>query len=279
MHDGTISKEFVDAYLAIDAFAIEERVALLQERFGLESATISAEVKPGLLGVNDIGRMQKKGPGNYAIEVIGSRKAAYITLHEFLHVWLEETGRTINVYDDMDPQVTQYIAFLKNMFDDYLIEREVSAQFNDHFARDVGETRGKSLMGGLLGMTNAPPLKTIMFALECQAVAYVYPWLKDEHMGKAARATCSVSNPEGFFYAGFLRHRSDIQPSEYPVALSTLDRMLAGSGLGFKDGVAVVPEPGKVEAFVKRMEETYAGIRAAMALADEATETSRRYPV
>jgi hypothetical protein len=244
--------------------SMEERIALLKDCYGLNHVKIEGEDKKGFLGFKHVGSLDKVKDG-YRITVVEDSDG-YLTLHEFLHVWLEETERTFDIFHE-DPELEEYLYWLRNTINDYLIETEVKKQFGDAYAGDAQYTRDRDLRGQFLGAGVArSALPILMLGLTCKAVSTVYPQMKESI---SAQLFGQVISFKGFdnFIETILQYDSSITPEQYQEAVQRLHKAFVCSDLTFEDDGKVNTNPQSVKGLVQEFSRVYDRIQGILRLA------------
>ena len=243
---------------------IEERIAILQHHYDLTNVKIHGEVKPGFLGLGGVGGLKKHGD-IYKIEVIGKHAEDYITLHEFLHIWLKETLKDFKISEE-DPDLERYLYNLRNLFNDYLIETEVIRQFKNHYEFTVNDIKSNELIGIFTGGNPlASSLDKFMFAFTCKALSELYPSMKEGVCGKFIGE--GIQWPGlNVFLAALSQSNSEISPREYWARVIALHRALTNSYMSYKEGAMVIENPSAVKSLINDFKRLEDNIGAALRL-------------
>ena len=248
---------FQETYLQTDG--IEAKIALLKEQYGLVDTTVEGEIKNGFLGLKNIGRCSKNGEG-YKIDIFGKDFSDYLIFHEFLHIQLEETGRTFDTSQE-DPELSDYLFELRNLFNDFLIETEVNRQFGERYANDVSYTRERDLRGQFTtGGLAASSLSKFMLGFTCRAISEIYPQMRETISGKLFGETMSWPGFEEFIDTVNQYEFSSITPSQYREGIQKLHRCIAGSDISFAGNKVVFDNPNGVKEVIRGYEKVDAQI-------------------
>ncbi|MBI4453466.1 hypothetical protein HY636_02375 [Candidatus Woesearchaeota archaeon] len=250
---------------------LEGKISVLQKHYGLEKVDIDVENLDGFLGLRGIGSLYKTSKG-YKIKVIGKHYVDYLGLHEFLHIWLEETGRTFSV-EQKDKGLEEYLYHLKNMFNDYLIETEINRQFGEDYVFACKDLRDYDLRGQFMGVVMvggvAAPASAqtkLMLALTCRLVSEVYPSMADSLSRRFV--DCLNWFMKGEFMEIPSQYNSNVSPEQYLEGINSLNHSLTGSRLEFiphgKSKRVRFKNPIMVKQAITNFKETYEQIVGAL---------------
>jgi len=243
---------------------MEERISLLKDHYELNHINIEGENKKAFLGLKHIGSLEK-GKDGYNITVIDD-STGYLTLHEFLHVWLEETGRTFDVSNE-DPELEDYLFWFRNTINDYLIETEVKKQAREYYAGDAKYTRDRDLKGQFLGGGfQDSTLPVLMLGLTSRAISTLYPSMKDSISAQLFGECISSDGIEGFINT-LTQYDSSINPEQYQEAVKRVHKAFVCSDLTFEDNGKVKVNPESVKYVIQDFERVYNRIQGLLKFA------------
>lgn len=238
---------FQETYLQADG--IEAKIALLKEEYGLVDTVVEGEIITGFLGLKNIGRCSRNKRG-YKIDVVGEDFSDYLTFHEFLHVHLEETGRTFDTSQE-DSELADYLFKLRNLFNDFLIETEVSRQFGERYASDVSYVRKRDLGGQFTtGGLASSALSKFMLGFTCRAISEIYPQMRETISGKLFGETITWPGFEEFIDTINLYRFSSITPDQYREGIQKLHRCITNTNISFNGDKVMFDNPNEVKATI-----------------------------
>lgn len=247
--DQVMANEFVEKYTKLDTPA--RRLEMLQEHYEvLEHRRITAEeVSATIFGHQAMGEAKRDGDG-YAISVMGdSEMQGYLTYHEAMHIWLEETGRTIDIQNE-NPNFRELLFSVRNLVNDFLIETEVARNCGDFYGERVLRDKDRQILSNIAGAGNASGTRLICEGLLTVALNMVYNEVKN--LGTVDLFTKGISHPNLQYIIDLLSGYDgvSITPEEYRKLVAKIAELLTMTSFAEVDGKLVVQEPEALQGFI-----------------------------
>lgn len=251
--------EFLDQYERLNT--PQARTDFLKIRYPiLAQQKITAKQIMSVFGRNHIGRLEKTVDG-YELSVEGDDDfRGYLTFHEVLHIWLEQTGRFVNVFHD-NPTVQEFLFIVKNMIDDFLIETEIVKQCGDYYESDVGYTKDKQILNNMGGLGFASGIRIAIEGMLFMALSEFYPSFKK--LKTHEMFTTGLKHPNTNSITKLLnRYSSSITPEQYSELFVSICKLLTAVEIKSEDGKFVFSDQDKLLEWIKEVNNTFANIKA-----------------
>ncbi|MBI2119832.1 MAG: DnaJ domain-containing protein [Elusimicrobia bacterium] len=258
MH-GTGGDSFAEIYGKLESN--EERIQFLLNHYGLTNISIDVVSVPGYFSAfvgRDHGNTVRISDRHYKITIVGAEEdeERRLLLHEFLHIWLEETGFSFDWNTEND-EAASYLHSLRNLIADYLIEKEVYRQMGDQYAKSTVRSRDSNLSNAFQMALHQPDedlesqIRAFMFMLECQATSSVYPGFSNS---KSANMVGKVVNDQSLEDALEVLYQAELNSiGDYQEVVLQVHHFLTNDNAQFIDGELQVEEV-LVAGFVKRVQ-------------------------
>ena len=241
----------------------KSRIEFLLEHYPMPGVKIEVEsIPPSPFVPKGTGRAEAVGPKHFKITLIGVEGSyeQYLLFHEFMHFWLGENGFMFD-WDTDNAAVANYLFRLRNLVNDYLIEKENRKRFGSYYTGITKDLRDFDLQNQFLfmaGKKEADNIGNFMLALTCKTVASLYPELSDSLSAKV------VGN---VFKGGALVEvitevtRISIGNSieEYKETIRKIHRLLTEDEAKFRNGIILV-NTVLVSEFIDKIDELMAQI-------------------
>jgi hypothetical protein len=253
------NESFLSAYTQLEKPL--SRVSFLQEAYPiLQSQRIIAQEVQQVLGPNFLGKTTK-GQDEYKITVQGDDEMqGYLTFHEFLHVWLEETGRTIS-FDQGDIRLSSFLFLIKNLVNDFLIETEINRRCGQFYGNNVGCSKDRQITGNMMGLGNASGLRIFSEGLLAVALSHLYP--KMAHLESVQIFTQAIHHPSSKEIVDALlkHHGFSITSEQYQDLIMEICILLTDSQLRITNGKIYFDDPEEVLAVIDGANRVFENIK------------------
>lgn len=228
----------------------------------LRAVTIIAQEIKNVLGRQFVGSTKRNANGGaYEITAMGDTDMqGYLTFHELLHVWLEETGRTINI-EQADENIEKFLFAVRNMVNDFLIETEISRQCGQFYGRNIGDTKDRDITGNMMGLGNANGYRVFMEGTLMVALSKIYPEIADLKCVNIFQELIKHPASEEIVKE-LLSHRgSSITTEEYEALIIRICQLLTGNDkISLIDGKVHFEEPSEILDWMNHANETFESI-------------------
>lgn len=242
-----------------------ERVGMLQEHYEVlaRRRIVAEEVSATIFGHQAMGEAKRDGDG-YAISVMGdSEMHGYLTYHEAMHIWLEETGRTIDIQNE-NPNFRELLFCVRNLVNDFLIETEVARNCGNFYGEMVLRDKDRQILSNIAGAGNASGTRLICEGLLTVALSMVYNEV--ENLGTVDLFTKGISHPNLQYIVDLLSGYDgvSITPEEYRKLVAKIAELLTMTSFADIDGKLVVQEPEKLQSFIDYNNDMFKDFRRAL---------------
>lgn len=262
--------------MAVEALNIEdyrqlrsaqERLAFLADAYPvLKTVVITAQELKQVLGRQFVGSTGINQNG-YNITVMGDNEMkGYLTFHESLHVWLEETGRTINIQQD-DENLEQFLFVVRNLVNDFLIETEVARQCGQFYGGNVGYTKDRDIVANMMGMGNGTGVRVFAEGALLVALSKIYPEIGDLKSVTIFKELINHPSSDEITQT-LLNHRGiSITPEEYEALVIRICQLLTGDDkIQVVDGKIHFTEPSEILDWINHTNGTFENIAGILRL-------------
>lgn len=249
---------FKQQYLSARGF--QEKLAILKSHYPIPGIEVTAESKSGFISLKGIGRLEIDGKNKYRIVLMGvmshPEHEAYLLFHEYMHVWLRENGLSFS-HEGYDEVVSAFLFMLKNLIEDYIIEKETRRQFGDHFEWVCGDLRDYDLTGQFQGLADGTVrndyFKIFMLALTCKVTVDLYPALSHTKSSQLFGDGISISSWAEL--QPMFERLSTENPFAYKGCVTSILRGITDSGAHFDNGNLVVEDIHAVNGAIKEIDQ------------------------
>ncbi len=237
-------------------------LALLFQQYPMEGVKIDVKNRPSFFAGVSHGLTEKIGPKKYKITLVNARERTlqYLLFHEFMHVWLVENGLTVD-WVDIGSDNARYLFQLKNMVDDYIIEKENHRHFGSGYADLTEQLRDTDLRGQMMGQgIDTSNVEMILLGLTANVTTSFYHELRNS---LSARFVGTVVQWEGIgdLMAVLSPLTVESKPSSYRAAVAATHALLTDDEPTFI-GTRVSVDTKKIQAFTRDIDTQMTPIKA-----------------
>ncbi|MBF0388170.1 MAG: hypothetical protein HQL20_10025 [Candidatus Omnitrophica bacterium] len=216
---------------------------LLLQRYPMREMQIEVDVVPAFLGMAGHGRAEQLGERRFRLSIIGvdGEYQAYLLFHEFQHLFLNDRGLTFE-WNTQDGRVATYLFELRNLVQDYLIEKESQRQFGSRYTHITQDLRDADLIGQLRGLGTKDPVMIFMLAITAKVTVSLYPELQDAVSARLIGEGIQMKEMNGIMEAlQTIDH--DTSPTDFMAIVLKIHALLTGDRTAaFRNGVVSVDE-------------------------------------
>lgn len=235
---------------------------MLQQHYEvLEHRRIVAEqVRQTMFGRQSLGEARREGDG-YKITVQGDDEmGGYLTYHEAMHIWLEETGRTIDIQNE-DPDFRELLFGVRNLVNDFLIETEVTRQCGEYYGEMVLKNKDRQVLSNLAGAGNASGTRLICEGFLTIALNMIYAHV--EGLGTVEFFEKAMTHPNMQYIIDLLSgyEATSITPEEYQELVAQVCSLLTMTDVEARDGKIFVAEPEALKKFIDYTNDIFKDLR------------------
>lgn len=254
-----MANEFVDKYTKLDTPAA--RVEMLQDHYTvLAMVKIVTEQVRAVFGGQGMGLTQKEADG-YKITVAGDdQMQGYLTYHEAMHVWLEETGRTVDIENE-NPEFRELLFSVKNLVNDFLIETEVEKKCGGYYADAVLRTKDRQVLGNIVGGGSASATRIVCEGFLTVALNMIYSGV--ENLGTVDFFTKGVVHPNLQHIIDLLAgcDAENLTGEDYEQLVAKVCGLMTMSDVEAVDGKIVLLEPRLAKSFIDYNNDIFGDLR------------------
>ncbi|EKE27077.1 MAG: hypothetical protein ACD_4C00057G0004 [uncultured bacterium (gcode 4)] len=251
--------KFGEKYFWLDD--MKQRISLIRNEYQvLKTVNIVWKQIDHVLWRQFIGQLHKDQDW-YRVTVMGDNDMhGYLSLHESLHILLEETWLTFNIEQE-DQDLKNFLFTLRNFINDFLIETEIKMKCGEIYGDDVLCTKDSQIIGQFKWLWNSSGLRVFMEWILNVAISKLYPSVKKN------KATCLFEGPISFpnqdKIVDLLNNVNlfEIEKNKYDLLVSDICLLLTWSGLCFLDNHTEIIHKQKVVNFMSNTDEVFQNIK------------------
>ncbi|MDP3730017.1 MAG: hypothetical protein Q8R14_00640, partial [Candidatus Omnitrophota bacterium] len=227
----------------------DERIDYLLTKYPMPGMKVDVEtIKSGPFTPSGTGRTDKVGDKHYKITLFGvdGSHAEYLIFHEFMHIYLEERGHSFQWSTDNE-DIANYLFYLRNLVNDYIIEKENQKRFGNYYVGITKELRDTDLSNQfnfMAGEKGSDSMGIFILAITCKAISGLYSEMSDTLSAKVVGKVLTGGNFNDVL-AEIEKMSTDMTAEDYRHSVARIHSFLAGEELKF-DGNAVMVNNGPI---------------------------------
>jgi hypothetical protein len=226
----------------------------------LEAVRSLSQQKTQLHSRQHLGRTFREG-NEYTIATLGDNETSgYLTFHEFLHIWLEETGRTFEIGHE-DKNISVFLFELRNLLNDFLIEAEIKRRCHNAYEDNVSYTKNQDIMGQFFGGSGAKGIQVFMLGILSVALSDLYPKMKDKGGVQIFNKSIQIPGLDQVIELLHTVKTEALSPKEYEELACKICNLLTGAEMMIANGKPEFKFPERVLSFATQCENTYQQIQ------------------